>query len=322
MKIIVLTILALTASCGEELNEEDKTSGYALALDSKDDLPDCTLENEQQLILVKKTKTFYSCEDESWTKLHKIEEKEIAHETKDLSEEAEVDKTKNSPSIQTSKEEAGKNCSAGGIKVIIGEETQYVCNGIAGKDGKDGIDGKHGSAGSAGANGLNGNDGSNGTNGVNGQNGTSTKVFDANDNHIGYLVDYANYMVMLKDGKMAQIRYKDGDFSGAKAYNTATLTNAFCHYESNDCTGTCYLNDSSNTITETMKDWIVEGNNVYYLTTGSEAATGSKTMLSRMVMGSCQAGSWANSNSIPLNTTWQNTEGIDLPIAAPLSFGE
>ena len=328
MKVLFLIMSLIMVSCGDDLQEkpaedteqaktEDEVS-FSIAITDSQEMPRCEARNFKQLIYVKSESTFYTCAD-GWEPI-KIAHPEIA-ESDDSPYENKIDDEKiadkNSPEIKTEKEPKGKNCSQGGMKISNGSEVTYICNGLAGKDGKNGNDGTNGT------DGVNGVDGSDGTNGTDGNTGVSIKVFDANDNHIGYLSDSFAYTVMLKDGNMTMIDFKNDFLRGAKAYNSIGLISAQCYYTTNNCSGTCYIGDSSNTVSAPMKNWIIQGKDVYYQIDGTEQPElVVRTMRSRMVNGQCVTGTWYNSSSIPITTVWENSEGIQLPIARPLYFGK
>jgi len=316
--------LLIAPACGQQpLVEEGETTtpanvSYSIALDSSQDLPACTDLNAHQLVWVKSEKLFYSCEKLGWTEIEMAGE--IAHsqgETREIAQAKQGGETtekteKKNERITSIAEPKGQNCSAGGTRIDFGKEISYICNGV---DGSDGVNGENGIKGEQG---IAGTDGTNGTNGINGE---STKVYDANDNHIGYLVDYSEYMVMLKDGNMVQLMFGTGKMNGAKAYVNNNVTNAQCFYESSDCSGTCYLSNSSNNIQSPMKNWLIEGNNVVYKLDGTETALGgSKTMNSRIVQGSCSTGTWTNTSNIPVTSVWENSNSLTIPANGPLYF--
>lgn len=75
---VILLIGALTA-CGkdegnkkgaEETKLETKTSPHALSLKDKNSMPDCTDENEFQLVYITSEKQFYTCEAGEWVTIN------------------------------------------------------------------------------------------------------------------------------------------------------------------------------------------------------------------------------------------------------------
>jgi hypothetical protein len=92
MKLVFLVMTVTMIGCGqgflgkdesgsdsssETAAEEDKSGKLqSLALDSKDDLPDCTESNETQLSYVKDESQFYVCESEEWAEISVTDEVE------------------------------------------------------------------------------------------------------------------------------------------------------------------------------------------------------------------------------------------------------
>lgn len=106
---------------------------------------------------------------------------------------------------------------------------------VADSDAEAGLPGPRGSQG---AQGPQGEQGPQGDRGEDGTPGAGIVLFDAADRVVGYKfaadADVAD--IFLEDGKRARIDMNTGELK-------APLFNFFCLYESNDCTGACYVYD-------------------------------------------------------------------------------
>ena len=151
-------LLLLFAACGDTV--ENVYQGGMGVVASDEDLPECTGENDGDMLFVKGDGVTRICVDGDWTPL-------LPEDTAGAEPRCKMEALADSS----------------GLKVVCdGDSVGVVLNGAMGAPGTDGADGKDGLNGQNGRNGIDGDNGTNGTDGQNGhdgapgQNGTGCSI--------------------------------------------------------------------------------------------------------------------------------------------------
>ncbi len=166
-----------------------------------------------------------------------------------------------------------------------------------------------GPRGQQGAQGSQGEPGAKGERGEAGTPGSGVVLFDANDRLVGYKFsadgDVAD--IFLADGKRARIDMLTGELK-------APLFNFFCLYETNDCSGACYVYD---------KRWlnvvILGADNSTMVAPRGSANMGGKTFQS--YMHDTNACTVNNTVTMESYQAQPYAPQVNIPAAAPLYWG-
>lgn len=336
MKTILLTIAVLLSACGAPAAapaEQQTTAKAAATPEAKtvatennpvvgDDeaptgimvllagqtLPACAQANLGQTFYVDVENQFKTCAADGWRVVDLRGEKGV--DGKDGK-----DSTVAGPA--GSKGDAGERGLQGdqgpaGIAGTAGVKGDKGDTGNAGAQGQQGIQGIAGTAGSQGP------AGSNGTNGLNGLGAIG--VFKTSNNALvgTFFGDSAVTSLMFSNGGIANLLPGTGAFHSAFAYYAGgAIMNAQCTFASNDCSGTCYVNNLSTPATATVKNTVFFTGAAWVKASGAEANGGAMTIRSTYYNGACNGGlNIASTVSFPVVTGWTLPAGLSMPIGS------
>ena len=167
-RITAITIpLFLLSACGDEVTEQIYTN--VGAVETSNDLPECTKDIAGQTAFVAETHEFLGCDGKEWQTLsaNTVSVGDNVCTSTSLSDGTGFEIFCNGESIGTVKN--GKDGTDG-------KDGANGKDGEPGAAGKDGADGQKGDKGDTGAKGDKGDDGAPGTNGTNGTNGAGCKI--------------------------------------------------------------------------------------------------------------------------------------------------
>lgn len=217
MKNKILFTAVILVACGREQIQQEivksdnqptiqtnsvETREYALKVDNKLDVPDCSDDNAKQLVYVVETAEMLTCEKRNWVVIDL--KGKPGHDGKD-----------------------GTNGRDG----VAGQDGSNGIDGINGIDGQDGIDGQQGIAGT---NGVNGTNGTNGINGIDGTDAANINVLNPDGSVLGSLVDIYvlnnEYYVLTPSG--LRLQYEQ---------STGSLRNVYLVFSGANCTGTARI---------------------------------------------------------------------------------
>lgn len=194
-----------------------------------------------------------------------------------------------------------KICTANGY-VDLGDE------GPAGQSGEKGQQGQQGPQGEQGPAGTDAN--------------PAMWVFDANNNAIGMVFSSGDGALMLSSGELFSLNIGNGVFAAGAVTDSSSIKGVSftraCFFESDDCTGTCYIGDEPNI--SPMKNGAFYTGTAWVKATGQETTVSNLTLESRYVSGACDASvSVSGVAGYPITNTFD--PGFALPLQTPLYFG-
>lgn len=187
----------------------------------------------------------------------------------------------------------------------------YVNVGEEGQPGTEGATGASGPQGDPGPQGNPGNDAN-----------PAVWVFDSTDKAIGMVFQSSKGALLLASGEIFSINLGSGNFAGAGSVDSddasGTSFSRNCYFESNDCSGTCYLPDEPNI--SPLKNGGFYNGTSFVKSAGDEASIPGLTYESRIAAGICDSSiSIGGVAGYPITTAFE--PGFTLPLSTPVYFG-
>lgn len=221
---------------------------------------------------------------------------------------------------------------ADGLDGAQGLPGQQGVQGIAGATGPQGATGATGASGATGAQGTQGIQGATGATGAAGATGSTGATGPAGLGAIGaYLASNNTYVgtsfyglnsIMFPSGALGDFNFATGAYRSTYAYynsaGTPTTAPAYCGFVSNDCSGTCYAENLSGTVTGTIKGTLFYTGAAFFKATGAETNVGALTIRSAYQNGACSNafGSVVISANYAVTTGWALPTGLAMPLGA------
>ncbi len=150
-------------------------------------------------------------------------------------------------------------------------------------------------------------------------------AFDANDQAVGMVFNSSgeNHELLLPNGAIFALDTSDGTFSAGPVWTDGGLLlfglYQVCYFESNDCSGTCYIRENDGTYNvKPMKGAAFYTGTNWAMANGDEVAS-AVDVASVWTNGQCSSFPPASQNVYPITTTFD--PGFTMPITTPLHFG-
>ena len=292
-----------------------------------EELPDCAEANHGQTFYVEAEDLFYVCDASGWAALDLRGQTGAGGATGAAGPAGAdgVDGTDGSDGLNGLNGSDGVDGTDGaigpqgpqGATGSVGATGAVGTTGSTGATGATGLTGATGSQGSAGTDGVDGSDGADGQDGATGLGGIGT--YNAANTLVGLAageITLGNSAVIFAGGSIASINYANGTFFGSYAYTSTQVMTAYCLFEANNCSGTCYAGNTSNNQAAMMKGAVFYTGSLWYRAAGTEVDTGAKTMRSMYTNGACLVSTVNATKSFAVTTGWAFPVGLSMPLGA------